>query len=278
MRLCTIILFLFFFITQSLFASESFSLQGKYDCVITPSQTVELGSAVPGLLSEVLVDRSSTVKAGQLVAKLDSRLDQVSLDIASLRASSDTELSFRMSTFEIDQRIQERMFALADSDVASNQEKDRASRDAKLAAWRVLQARESMKIDSLEKARAEVSLDHRRIRSPIEGVVLERMHNPGEYIDLQPILRIVSLDTLHVEVILPMRLFGTITSGMRAFVFSELDDTERLSAVVDVVDPMGDASSGTFGARLVLQNPDGNIPAGVKCQVQMLIGDMAVSD
>lgn len=278
MRFRTVSLFLFLYIAQSSHASESLSLHSKYDCVITPSQTVELGTTVPGLLAEVLVDRSSRVRAGQVVAKLDSRLERVSLDIATLRADADSELNFRMSTFKIDQRIQERMFSLADSDVASIQEKDRASRDAKMAAWRVLQAQDNMMVYKLEKAHAEVSLDHRLIRSPIEGVVLERMHNPGEYVDSQPILRIVKLDTLHAEVILPMRLFGRVTSGMRAYVFSELNDTKRLDAVIDVVDPMGDASSGTFGARLILQNPEGDIPAGVKCQVQVLMDDLAASD
>ena len=42
-----------------------------FDCVITPSRSVDLGSPVPGQIHEVLVDRSDSVRAGQVVARLD---------------------------------------------------------------------------------------------------------------------------------------------------------------------------------------------------------------
>jgi hypothetical protein len=35
-----------------------------------------------------------------------------------------------------------------------------------------------------------------------------------------------------------------------------------------VVDRVFDASSGTFGVRLELPNPNGAIPAGVRCKVE----------
>ena len=40
-------------------------------------------------------------------------------------------------------------------------------------------------------------------------------------------------------------------------------------ATVDLVDPMGDAGSGTFGVRLSLPNPERDIPAGLKCRVEL---------
>ena len=75
-----------------------------FHCVITPSQTVELGSPVPGQLHEVLVDRSDTVSAGQIVASLDSRLELASLEIARFRAETDTEVSLRKAAYAIDRR------------------------------------------------------------------------------------------------------------------------------------------------------------------------------
>jgi len=56
---------------------------------------------------------------------------------------------------------------------------------------------------------------------------------------------------------------------MSTKVISDNNPTVELEAIVDVVDPMGDAGSGTFGARLVLANPEGAIAAGVKCRVQI---------
>jgi multidrug efflux pump subunit AcrA (membrane-fusion protein) len=38
-------------------------------------------------------------------------------------------------------------------------------------------------------------------------------------------------------------------------------------ATVRIVDKVVDSASGTFGVRLDLPNPKGDIPAGVKCRV-----------
>ena len=49
-------------------------------------------------------------------------------------------------------------------------------------------------------------------------------------------------------------------------------------ATVALVDPMGDAASGTFGVRLRLPNPERRIPAGLKCRVDLSTGGPVLSD
>ncbi len=240
-----------------------------FDCVITPSRSVDLGTPVPGQIHQVLVDRSDAVSAGQVVASLDSRLEEANLAIADFKAATDTEMSLRRAAYLIDRRAEKRVNSLAASKVASAQDKDRAARDARLAAWRLRQAEDDLQLYALEKARAETALDRRKIRSPIDGVVVARLHEPGEYIEDQPLMRIVRLDPLHVEAILPMRLFGRIRPGMSANVIPEFDNGKPHQATVDLVDPMGDAGSGTFGVRLSLSNPERAIPAGLKCRVEL---------
>lgn len=234
-----------------------------------PSETVELGSPSPGQLSQVLVGRGAVVTAGQTVATMESRLEQATLNLANFRAQIETELNFRMAAYQIEQRTEKRFSSLAASDVATQHDKDQASLDSKMAAWRVLQAEEAIRVNRLEKERAEVALERRNIQSPINGVVVAQLHHPGEYIDSNPILRIVNLDRLHVEAILPMRLFGKVKTGMTATIVSEYADSKAMRATIDVVDPIGDVGSGTFGARLVLSNPQRAIAAGVKCRLTL---------
>jgi RND family efflux transporter MFP subunit len=250
-------------------ASDAADQPEVFHCVITPSQTVELGSPVPGQLHEVLVDRADEVTAGQIVASLDSRLEAANLEIARFRAATDTGVHLRQAAYAIDRRTEQRLSSLAASNVASKQEKDRAARQSRLSAWQVRQEKDDLELHALEMVRAEAALDRRQIRSPIDGVVLARLHNPGEYIEDDALMRIVKLDPLHVEAILPMRLFGQIKPGMRADVMPELADGGTHQATVELVDPMGDAASGTFGVRLSLANPDRRIPAGLKCQVKL---------
>ena len=240
-----------------------------FDCVIMPSQTVELGSTVPGQLDTVLVDRSDTVTAGQIVATLDSRVEKTNLAIAHFKAASNTELSLRKATFEIDHRAEKRLSSLALSNMVSAHDKDRAVREARPSNWRMKIAEDDLHLQTLELARAETALDRRRIRSPIDGVVVARLRNPGEYIEDKLLLRIVKLDPLHVEAILPMRLFGNIRPGMLASVTPEHNEIANLKAIVELIDPMGDAASGAFGVRLKLPNPDRIIPAGLKCRVEI---------
>ncbi len=249
-----------------------------FDCVITPSRSVDLGSPVPGQIHQVLVDRSARVRAGQIVAELDSRLEEANLAIAEFRAQAETELKLRRSAYAIDRRTEKRLNSLAASKVASAHDRDRAARDARLSAWRLRLAHDDLQLFSLEKARAETALDRRRIRSPIDGVVVARLREPGEYVEDQALLRIVKLDPLHVEAILPMRLFGKVSPGMSAQVVAEYDAGQAYRATVELVDPMGDAGSGTFGVRLALPNPKGAIPAGLKCRVEIDTDGPLLSD
>ena len=65
------------------------------DCVINPSVVADLGSGVPGILSQIHVDRSDFVKAGDVVAGLDSGVEAAALDLARVRAELNAEVDLR---------------------------------------------------------------------------------------------------------------------------------------------------------------------------------------
>ena len=55
--------------------------------------------------------------------------------------------------------------------------------------------------------------------------------------------------------------------GTVAEVEAEAPSKSRHRASVLIVDKVVDSASGTFGVRVELPNPNGNILAGVKCKV-----------
>src|SRR5437879_1811296 len=57
----------------------------EFDCLIQPKMVLKLGTSVPGLISEVLVDRGAIVKKGDVVARLESGLEAASLSLARVR-------------------------------------------------------------------------------------------------------------------------------------------------------------------------------------------------
>ena len=99
-------------------------------------------------------------------------------------------MRLRNAALAIDLRAEERLTSLAASKVASMQDKDRAAREARLSTWRLQAAKDDLQLQALEKARAETALDRRMLRSPIDGVVVARLHEPGEYIEEVPTERV----------------------------------------------------------------------------------------
>jgi hypothetical protein len=137
-----------------------------------------------------------------------------------------------------------------------------------LAEWQLRQAIDDKYLASLEFARAEEVLKRRSVQSPIAGVVVERFKWPGEYVEEEPILRVARLDPLWVEVIAPVVVHRKMRENMLAEVMTETESGDVREARVIMIDPMGDAASGTFRVRLELPNPDLSLLGGVKCKAR----------
>ena len=94
----------------------------------------------------------------------------------------------------------------------------------------------------------------------------------GEYVSEADTIRVVEIDPLYVEVVMPIEQFGSIRKGMTARVFPEQPIGGEYTATVTIVDQLVDAASGTFGVRLELPNKDRKVPAGLKCGIEFLKG------
>jgi hypothetical protein len=80
-------------------------------------------------------------------------------------------------------------------------------------------------------------------------------------------MTIAQIDPLNVEIFVPMALYGTFSVGMEVTVSGEQPVGGRYTATVEVVDPLIDPRSNTFGIRLLLPNPGKKIPAGLRCKL-----------
>jgi RND family efflux transporter MFP subunit len=239
------------------------------DCVLEPSVIVDLGSSVPGLIKETYFDRSDFVSKGTIVARLESGVEEAAVAIAEENAAHTTGIDLRKKSAAFGERTRIRNAKLANTEAISSQEMDQVTTESGIAFLQVRQEQESKKLAELELQQAKAILARRAIVSPIEGTVVERYKAPGEYVDSDPIFKLAQLNPLHVEVIVPIDLLGTIETGMKGVVVLNAPGFENktLSALVRRIDAVGDAASGTYGVRLELDNPDLTIPSGVRCQV-----------
>jgi RND family efflux transporter MFP subunit len=238
-----------------------------FDCIVEPSETVQVGSSSAGIIRSVLVDRSDTVAAGALIAELDGDVEKLAADLARARANQTAELRLRQTATAFGQREQQRYRDLYDRKVASSHDMDKFETDAKVAALEQQRAADAQVLANLEAQRAEAVLQRRKVYSPIAGIVMDRFKSAGEYVDDEPLLRIAKVDPLTVEVIVPVSLIDRIQPGMQTEVILEPARLGKYPAVVARVDRVADAASATFGVRLRLDNPDNKIPAGLRCRV-----------
>lgn len=242
------------------------------DCVVEPSAVVDLGPAVPGLLAETRHDRSDFVTAGTLMARLESGVEETAVAIAEEIATSETAIALRTATSDFGARTLTRNERLADEAQVSTQALDQVRTEAAIAALELRREREAQSLARLELERARAQLARREIRSPIDGSVVERFREAGEYVDAEPVYRVARLDPLHVEVIVPIDYLDRITGGMAAAVTLDAPGFQArpLAATVRRIDSVADAASATYGVRLLLPNPALTIPSGVRCSVDFL--------
>lgn len=240
--------------------------QEMFDCLMDPAQVVEVGSPVSGVLNEVLVHRGDLVEKGQVLASLDSTLEQATVDLLRTRADSMELVETYAEQLEMLDRRINRIQTLRDRQVATEDAVDQLRAEYLSAQALLNEASLGREVAVKELARAEAAMRLREIRSPIDGIVSERALAPGEYIgEDDHLVQIVQLSPLHIEAFLPVDKFGQIAPGDRAQVRPAPPLEGSYEAEVRVVDRVFDAASGTFGVRLELSNPDGRLPGGHRC-------------
>ncbi len=239
--------------------------------MIQPSQIVPVGTAVPGVVESVSVERGDTVTRGQVLLQLRAGVERASLAVARERATQMGETVVANGTQELAQRELERANELYAQNFVSKTYLDKQLAEAKVAGGRTDQAGERRKLSTREVDLAQAQLAQRTVRSPISGVVVERLSSPGEYVEQKPVLRIATIDPLRVDVLVPAAAFGQVAVGQTATVAPELFNRSSHTATVKTVDRLIDAASNTFRVRLELPNPNGALPAGLRCKIDLAL-------
>jgi RND family efflux transporter MFP subunit len=246
---------------------------GEFDCMIEPRKAVEVRAASEGLIDRIWVDRGDTVKAGQVLVTLDSGVEKAAAESARYRATMQGKIRTGESRVEFATQKYIRRDKLAGQSFVSQQDRDEALTEKRLADSELIEAHDDRRLSELEYRRLSEQLRLRTIRSPVDGVVVDRMLHAGELADnrdlRKPILKLADIGTLNVEALLPIDAYGKLTVGQSLEVLPENPVGGRYPAKVKVVDRVMDAASGTFGVRLELPNPGLRLPAGVKCKLSL---------
>ncbi len=243
----------------------------EYDCLIEPSQVVEIRSPVAGLIERVYVERGSSVRKGTVLVSLEAGVERAATELARYRSSMNGTVLAAKGRLDHATKKLSRKADLASKNYTSAQDKDEAEAEQRIAEAEAQSARENKQQAQLELQLSSAQLAQRQLRSPIDGVVMEQSMNAGELAEpgdgKQFILKLARTNPLRVKAILPISLYPQLKVGAKAEVIPEKPFQGRLPTSVTVIDQVIDAASGTFQVRMDLANPSGSLPAGIKCKV-----------
>jgi RND family efflux transporter MFP subunit len=242
----------------------------ELDCLLQPREIVTVSAPVEGVLERVAVDRGDVVETGSVMAVLESSLERSAVAIARARAVQDYGIKAGQVRVDFGERRFLRTDEMFKKSLVPLKELDEAETAKILAGYGLVEANEQKRLADLDLDRAQTALELRTVRSPINGVVTERLRHPGELASREnPLLKIARLDPLRAEVFVPIALYGQVTVGQHAVVVPEAPLNRPLAARVTVVDKVANAASSTFGVRLEVPNPGNRVPGGLTCKVRI---------
>ena len=177
---------------------------------------------------------------GQPLAPLESGVENAEEALAEIRAANECELQARKTDLKLAELELARSRDLHRQDTVPAQQVDESRARYQIAHAPLTRALQNQELQQLESKRAQRLYAKRILTSPVDGVVVAQLAFAGEFVCDNPVMRVVALDPLRVEVMLPARLFATIKVGDTARLYPELGSDAPLFSTVDVVDAMLD--------------------------------------
>lgn len=212
---------------------------------ITAVRGLSLSTEVPGTVTGLHFESGQSVKAGQVLAELDTSVERAQL------ASLQSRLDYAKLTAN-------RSRTLEDAGVVGQ-----AQVDGDEAQERTL----SRDIGAL---RAQIS--RKTIRAPFAGKLGIRTVNLGQYLNPgSPVTTLESNESVYVDFALPQQRSPDVPLGTTVRVNVEGIDGPASDAVVSAVDPNVDPTSRTVKFRATVPNQDGHLRQGMFVKVVVVL-------
>lgn len=213
-------------------------------------QGVTVSADLPGIVDRIAFESGRPVRAGHVLAQLDTRQEQAQL--AAVEAARDlARLNF------------DRMRGLVDQGAISRADYDLAAAEQKQTEARVGEIR--------------AAIARKTIRAPFSGILGIRQANLGQYLaGGDPVVALQSLHPIYVNFGAPQQDAGEMRIGRQVRVSTEdlaaggrgVQFAGRITAIDSIVDE----TTRNVQVQATLANPHGTLRPGMFVQTEVMLG------
>lgn len=234
--------------------------------VLNAVTTVQVGTQVSGQIAAIFADFNDHVKKGQLIARIDPRLQEQ--EVAEAQAGLDRARAQREQA-----RVEyERNKRLFDSKVLTEIEFNTAK-----YAYQVAQANEKSAQVALDRARQ--NLAYTSIHAPIDGVVVERNVDVGQTVASSystPQLFLIAQDLSQLQILAAVDEsdIGLIKEGQPVRFSVQAYPNQTFQGKVSQVRLQSKTTENVvnYTAAVAVQNPSGKLLPGMTATADFLTG------
>lgn len=236
---------------------------------VTARRLATVSAEITGRIAEVLIEEGMSVKADQVLARLDTTLAKTEVGIAegnlrSARGALDAAVADNAEA----QRALVRVQGVKAREFASTADLTRAQAAADSAAARLVQAQGNLRSAEQNSARAKALLDKHEIRAPFAGMVTTKDAQPGEIVSPSAagggftrtgVCTIVDMNSLEVEVEVNEAFISRVKPNQRASATLDAYPEWEIPARVAAIIPTANRDKATVKVRVAIETGDPRI-------------------
>ena len=216
-------------------------------------QGVTVSTDVPGTIDKISFDSGQWVRAGEVLARLDSRQERAQL--ASIEAQRNLA---RLNFARMKDLLTQRVISQAEFDRAMT---DQSQTDAQLGEINTV-------------------IERKTIRAPFSGLLGIRQVSLGQYVGAgDPIVQLQSLDPIYVNFGVPQQDAGRLGLGRTVRIIAGADTDagadiggQQFTGRITAIDAVVNEATRNVQVQATLANPKGQLRPGMFVQAEVVLG------
>ncbi|GAA5496067.1 multidrug resistance protein MdtA [Rubritalea halochordaticola] len=212
---------------------------------VTSPRRSRLSSRTDGLINKLNVDAGHTVKKGDVLMELDTKLGELAL---SLIEAEQEQAEIELANAK---RLVDEAESLAKSGAFPKSEAITLSTNLRIAETKLKQL-------IVRKGLQEERIARHKLVAPFDGIIGQKLSEAGEWVATgTPVLELVEMTNLRFDIQVPQEFIGRVKGAESATITLDAFPNKTLEAKLSYVVPVKNAISRTFLTRLSITDTDG---------------------